>query len=138
MQAWPNSRICYSVPRDPAGGPMTHDHGVYAAAITPRGTHGDIDFCAAFELIDYLCAAGIRGIVLFGPSGEYPALSHDERARLLYLGAKRSRVPLYAGGGSASLDASVSLAREARNTGVAGLLLPPPHFFHDQQDDLTE
>ena len=121
-----------------AGGPAIGDYGVNVAAITPRGNHGDIDFGAVFELIDFLCAARVRGIVFFGPSGEYPALSVDERTRLLYLAVKRSRVPLFAGVGSANLDASLALAREARDAGVAGLLLPPPYFFRYRQDDLCE
>lgn len=117
---------------------MTDDRGVIVAAITPRGTHGDVDFGAAFELLDYWCAAGVHGIALFGATGEYPALTFDERTRLLFLAAKRSRVPLLAGVGSASLDASVALAREALAAGVAGILLPPPHFFRYQQDDIRE
>ena len=40
-----------------AGGPTIYDHGVYAATITPRGKHGDVDFGAVFELIDFLCAS---------------------------------------------------------------------------------
>jgi 4-hydroxy-tetrahydrodipicolinate synthase len=112
--------------------------GVVAAAITPRGNQGDVDFGATFELIDYLCAAGVRGIALFSATGEYPALTFDERSRLIYLAVKRSRVPLLVGVGSASLDASAALAREARRAGVAGLLLPPPYFFRYQQDDIRE
>lgn len=121
-----------------AGGPLIYDHGVNVAAITPRGKHGDVDFGAVFELIDFLGAARVRGIVFFGPAGEYPALSVDERTRLLYLAVKRSRVPLFASVGSADLDASLSLAREARDAGVAGLFLPPPYFFRYRQDDLCE
>lgn len=117
---------------------MTHNHGVYVAAITPRGKQGDVDFGAAFELIDYLCASGVPGIVFFSPAGEYPSLSIEERGRLLYLGCKRSRVPLFAGVGSGSLAASLDLARDARDAGVAGLFLPPPYFFRYQQDDLVE
>jgi dihydrodipicolinate synthase/N-acetylneuraminate lyase len=52
---------------DAAGGPLIDDHGVYVAAITPRGKHGDVDFGAVFELIDFLCAARVRGIVFFAP-----------------------------------------------------------------------
>jgi 4-hydroxy-tetrahydrodipicolinate synthase len=117
---------------------MTDVSGVIAAAITPRGKQGDVDFGATFELVDYLCAAGVRGIALFSATGEYPALSFDERSRLIYLAVKRSRVPLLVGVGSATLDVSVALAREARRAGVAGLLLPPPYFFRYQQDDIRE
>src|ERR1017187_5735688 len=93
---------------------MTKDHGVIVAALTPRGKKGDLDFGAAFELIDRLCAARVSGIALFTAAGEYPAFSLDERSRLLYLAAKRSRVPLYAGAGSIGLTTR-STWREGRN-----------------------
>jgi len=117
---------------------MTADLGVIVAALTPRGKKGDVDFGAAFELIDHLCAAGVRGIALFTATGEYPAFSLEERGRLVYLAAKRSRVPLFAGVGSISLDDSVNLAREAQRADVAGVFLPPPHFFRYPQDELLE
>jgi 4-hydroxy-tetrahydrodipicolinate synthase len=110
--------------------------GVQAAAITPRGKDGEVDFGAAFELVDHLCRGGADGILLFGAPGEYPAFTITERARLVYLAAKRSRVPLLAGVGSATLDLSLELAREARDGGAAALVLPPPLFFRYDQDDL--
>ena len=117
---------------------MTEFAGVYAAAITPRGKHGEVDMGAAFELIDCLCAARLGGIVLFGDAGEYPAFTAEERSRLIYLAVKRSRIPVLAGVGSATLDTSVDLAREARDAGAAGLLLPPPLFPRYDPDDLHE
>lgn len=117
---------------------MTADLGVIVAALTPRGKKGDVDFGAAFELIDRLCAASVRGIAFFTATGEYPAFRLDERTRLVYLAAKRSRVPVYAGVGSISLDDSVNLAREAQHSGAAGVFLPPPHFFRYPQEELRE
>jgi 4-hydroxy-tetrahydrodipicolinate synthase len=117
---------------------MTEDHGVIVAALTPRGKKGDLDFGAAFELIDHLCAARVRGIALFTAAGEYPAFSLEERTRLLYLAVKRSRVPLYAGAGSIGLDDSVTLAREACRAGARGVFLPPPHFFPYPQEEIRE
>jgi dihydrodipicolinate synthase/N-acetylneuraminate lyase len=117
---------------------MIDVHGVYAAAITPRGKHGEIDFGASFELVDFLCRGGVTGIALCSAAGEFAALSLDERSRLVYLAVKRSRVPVLVGVGSATLEGSLSLAREARDAGAAGLLLPPPHFFDYDQDDLRE
>jgi 4-hydroxy-tetrahydrodipicolinate synthase len=110
--------------------------GVQAAAITPRGKSGEVDFGAAFELIDHLCKGGVNGILLFGAAGEYPAFTAEERARLVYLGVKRSRVPVLAGVGSVTLDSSIEFAREARDAGAAALVLPAPHFFRYDQDDL--
>jgi len=110
--------------------------GVQAAAITPRGKNGEVDYGAAFELLDHLATGGASGVLLFGPAGEYPAFPAEERTRLVRLGVKRSRVPILAGVGSATLDASIDLAHDAQDAGVAALVLPPPYFFRYDQDDL--
>jgi dihydrodipicolinate synthase/N-acetylneuraminate lyase len=117
---------------------MSGISGLIAAAVTPRNRHEEMDFGAAFELLDFLGRAGVDGVALFTATGEYPSLAADDRSRLLYLAVKRSRVPLFAGIGAATLDASISLAREARAAGAAALLLPPPHFFRYGQDDIRE
>ncbi|HXK03092.1 MAG TPA: dihydrodipicolinate synthase family protein [Verrucomicrobiae bacterium] len=117
---------------------MIEDHGVIAAAVTPRARNGDIDFGATFELIDHFCRAGLRGIAFFTESGEYPAFGIEERARLVHLAAKRSRVPVFAGAGAMSLDDSVHLAREAWSAGACAVLLPPPHFYRYAQDEIRD
>jgi 4-hydroxy-tetrahydrodipicolinate synthase len=117
---------------------MTEFRGVNVAALTPRDEQGNLDFGASFELIDFLNKAGVNGIVLFGAQGEFPALTADERSRLVYLATKRSRVPVLAGVGSATLDLSIGLARDALDAGAAALLLPPPLFFPYDQDDIRE
>jgi 4-hydroxy-tetrahydrodipicolinate synthase len=109
---------------------------VQAAAVTPRGKKGEIDFGAAFELIDFLARGCVDGIVLFAAEGEYPAFTAAERSRLCKLAVKRSRVPVLAGVGSTSLDESILLAREAQDAGAEALLVPPPHFYHYDQDDI--
>jgi dihydrodipicolinate synthase/N-acetylneuraminate lyase len=109
---------------------------VQAAAVTPRGKNGEIDFGAAFELIDFLARGGVNGIVLFAAEGEYPAFTAAERSRLCKLAVKRSRVPVIAGVGSTSLDESIGLARAAQDAGAVALLVPPPHFYRYDQDDI--
>src|SRR5678816_721909 len=100
---------------------MPNDHGILAAAVTPREPKGGVDFSAAFEQFDFLGRAQVEGIVLFTAAGEYPAFSLEERGRLLYLALKRSRVPVYSAIGSITLDDSLTLAREARRAGAEGL-----------------
>jgi dihydrodipicolinate synthase/N-acetylneuraminate lyase len=117
---------------------MSEFQGVIVSAVTPRGKHGDIDFGAAFELVDHCCRAGVEGILLFGEEGEYAAFSPGERSRLLHLAVKRSRVPVLAGAGSPDLAVSATLAREASDAGVAAVLAPPPLFQRPDTDDLAE
>jgi len=97
-----------------------------------------VDFSAAFEMVDHCCKAGIRGVLLFGEEGEYPAFTVVERSRLVYLAVKRSPVPVLVGVGSPTLDLSVELAQEALGAGAAAVLLPPPCFYHYQPDEIAE
>ena len=113
--------------------------GVIVAAVTPRRKdRREVDVAAALELIDFLCAAGVSGIALLGSTGEFLNLTFDERVRLVYMAAKRSRVPLLAGVSHSSLDGAVELGREAVASGAAGLLLMPPYFFRYGQADIRE
>ena len=112
--------------------------GVNVAAITPRRNGQEMDLGATLELIDFLCASGVQGIALQGSTGEFLNLSSDERTRMLYMGIKRSRVPVLAGVAHSSLDGAVELAREAASAGAAGLLLMPPYFFRYSQPDIRQ
>ncbi len=112
--------------------------GINAAAITPRREGPEIDLAAVFELIDFLAASGVNGISLAGSTGEFPHFTPDERARLVALAVKRSRVPVIAGVGHTTLDGALWLAREAAGAGAAALLLPPPYFYRYAQDDIRE
>ena len=112
--------------------------GTIAAAFTPRGKNGDVDFGAFFDLLDFLGRARLAGVAVFTAAGEYPSVSLDERTRLTYLAVKRSRIPVLAGVGSSTLDHSVGLAREARDAGAAALLLPPPYFYALDPSDVHE
>jgi 4-hydroxy-tetrahydrodipicolinate synthase len=113
--------------------------GIVVAAVTPRRQDGrELDVGASLELIDFLCAAGVQGIALLGSTGEFLNLTFDERSRLTYMAAKRSRVPLLVGVGHSSFDGAVQLGREAAGAGTAGLLLMPPYFFRYNQDDIRE
>jgi len=117
---------------------MSRLTGIIVAPITPRGKQGDADFGAALELIDFHCKAGVHGIALLGATGEFASLSADERTRLVYLAARRSRAPILAGVGHATLDGAVSLAREACGAGAAGLLAMPPIFYRYDQNEIRE
>jgi 4-hydroxy-tetrahydrodipicolinate synthase len=111
--------------------------GVNVAALTPHRRQGHTqDLGAALELIDFLCAAGVQGIALLGATGEFLHFAIDERVRLIYMAAKRSRVPIIAGVSHSTLDGAVQLGREACAAGAAALLLMPPYFYRYGQDEV--
>jgi len=111
--------------------------GVFAAAVTPnRPGSLDADFSGLLDLLDFLASGGVDGICLMGSTGEFLNYSFSDRQRLIYLGAKRSRVPLIVGVGHSTLAGALQLADEAISAGADGLLLMPPYFFTYGQPEI--
>lgn len=112
--------------------------GVIVAAITPRREGSEPDLAATFELLDFLGRSRVNGISLMGSTGEFLHFELEERARLIALAIKRTRVPLIPGIGHSTLDGAIGLGRAAADAGAAGLLLMPPYFFRYQQEEIRE
>ncbi|MCS6953584.1 MAG: dihydrodipicolinate synthase family protein [Bryobacterales bacterium] len=125
--------------KPPSADRATLPHGVYVAAITPRRqADAALDLAAALELLDFLSEQPVRGIALFGSTGEFVHFGLEERRHLLRLALKRSRVPVAVNVSHSCLDGAVSLAREAASGGAAALLLMPPYFFQYEQEEVAE
>ncbi len=80
----------------------------------------------------------MQGICLFGATGEFLDYSFMERQRMVYLGVKRSRVPILAGVSHSTLAGAIQLADEAVNSGADGLILMPPYFYPYSQCEIEE
>jgi len=111
--------------------------GVFAAAVTPNrpGTL-DADYSGLLDLLDFLANAKVDGICLLGSTGEFLNYPFGDRQRLVYLGAKRSRVPLMVGVGHSTLRGALQIADEAISAGADGLLLMPPYYFRYGQPEV--
>jgi dihydrodipicolinate synthase/N-acetylneuraminate lyase len=113
--------------------------GVFASAITPRRADSqDPDFSGMLDLLDFLTAGGVKGVCLLGATGEFFNYSFAERQRLVYLGVKRSRVPLLAGVSHSTLAGAIQLADEAIAAGADGLIVMAPWFFRYAQREIEE
>jgi dihydrodipicolinate synthase/N-acetylneuraminate lyase len=114
-------------------------HGVAAASLTPRRAgESKVDLAALLEMVDFLCSAGVDGIVLFGSTGEFVHFETADRARALSLAVKRSRCPVYANVSHSNLDSAIALADEAASAGAEGVLLMPPIYFRYDQETVWQ
>ena len=112
---------------------------IHVAAVTPhRDTGYRADLGSTLELVDYLCAARVHGIALLGSTGEFLHMTLEDRAHLLRLAVKRSRVPVMAGVTHSTLDGTVTLAEQAAAAGAAAILVMPPYFFRYAQTEVRE
>ncbi|OAA57158.1 Dihydrodipicolinate synthetase-like protein [Cordyceps fumosorosea ARSEF 2679] len=113
--------------------------GIYVALITPF-THdqGSIDFHALDEHINRLIDAGVHGLVPGGSTGEFTALSTEERKQLLEAVVKSAngRVGIMAGIGDLSTAKTIDLAEHAAKVGADSLMVAPPFYDAPSLDEL--
>ena len=98
--------------------------GCLPALMTPCDAGGKPDFGALAEKGVELVAAGMRGVVYCGSVGEWPLLS-DEQRREGVEALLAEDVPVVVGTGAQNTARAAALARHARETGAAGLMIIP-------------
>lgn len=112
--------------------------GVYAALPTPRRPDSiEADAAVLLDYLDAVVQAGVDGLVLFGSTGEFVHFDSGERARVLGLAIKRSRVPVLVNISHSTLSGAIGLARSAVESGAAGLLLLPPYFYRYNDEQIA-
>jgi dihydrodipicolinate synthase/N-acetylneuraminate lyase len=94
---------------------------------------GAIDEAGTRQVVEYIIAAGARGIVFPGLASEYETLTRDERlhmTRLIgeWLGA---RVPFIVGASADTNDDAVAFAAAGAEVGAAAAMIVTPKVFAD-------
>lgn len=113
-------------------------HGSLVALVTPMDAGGRIDYDAFGELVAWHLDSGTHGLVVAGTTGESPALSEAEFARLLELAVARAggRIPVLAGTGTASTDKTIAQSRRAAESGADAVLVVTPYYNRPPQRGL--
>lgn len=112
-------------------------NGVLVPIVTPFDKNNQLDESVLQALVETFIEAGVAGIVACGTTGEYYALSAQERSRVLEIVAEvgRGRVSLIAGVNSISPTEAISRIREAEQLGYEGLMLSPaPYSLPNQKE----
>src|SRR3546814_19338368 len=111
--------------------------GVFTALVTPFDDNG-IDYPAFDRLVDLQLAAGIKGLVPVGTTGEAATLSPDEAAALVArtVNLAAGRAFVLAGAGSNSTEPPVEAARPCEAAGADGCLVVTPYSNRPTQAGL--
>lgn len=119
-----------------------HDlNGILVALITPFTDDGSkVDETRLKAHINRLIDAGVHGLVPGGSTGEFTALTLEERKQLTELCVEYAagRVPVVAGTGSTSTREAVDLAKHAAQAGAAALMVVPPFYDPVNFEQLSE
>lgn len=103
----------------------------YVACLTAFNSDGSIDFPGNHKLWDYLINHGIKGLLVLGSSGEFYAMTAEERKALMkdakaYIG---SRAKLFFGTGSCNTDEALALSEYAEELHADGIMVISPYYF---------
>lgn len=112
--------------------------GIYTPAITPLAADGAIDNTAFAEVLEYLIAEGIHGIIIAGSTGEYYAHTTQERLALAKLAKEviGNRAQLIIGTGAIRTEESVEYAKLAKDIKADAILVgTPPYALPTEQEN---
>ena len=111
--------------------------GSIVAIVTPFN-NGAVDEKKLRELVDFQIENGTDAIVACGTTGESSTLDNEEHLNVIKIvfDQTKGRVPVIAGTGSNSTAEAIHLTREAKEIGVAGVLLVTPYYNKPTQEGL--
>lgn len=114
--------------------------GIFPALVTPMTVQGEIDLDTLKNFVEYQICQGVHGLIPLGSTGEFYALSPQERHDVLKatIDAAAGRVPVLAGTNAASTREVVSYCRQAEEIGACGVLLAPPYYSLPTLNELFE
>ena len=104
--------------------------GILTALPTPFAADGSLDEPALRALVDRSIGGGVHGVVVNGSTGEFTALTTDERRRAVEIVVDQAggRVPVVAQTGAASTAEAVRLSRHAESAGADVVMALTPYY----------
>ena len=105
--------------------------GLLSALITPFEAGSEaVDEAGLRSLVDRHISEGIHGLVPCGSTGEFAAMTADERRRVIEIVIDQAsgRVPVVAHVGAMTTAEAVAHARHAERSGAAGLMAVAPYY----------
>ncbi len=114
--------------------------GVLTALVTPFDAAGEVDLKALERLLEDQLKHGAAGLIPCGTTGEYYAMTAEERRRVLKFVAEWAgdKATLVAGANGSSTREVIEHCRAARALGYATVLLGAPNSSHPAQHELIE
>ena len=114
--------------------------GVIPPTITVFKDDETIDERGTRDHVNFLIENGVHAIAPDGSTGEFIALTLDERKRLIELVVDEvnGRVPVYAGTGHYSTRLTIELSKFAERVGAQGVMVIPPYYLNPPKHDVFD
>lgn len=110
--------------------PIFKFEGIYTPVVTPYNDDHTVNWDALAEVIEYLIAKGVHGLISGGSTGENYAQTVAERLEIARFthDQLKGRLPLVIGTGAMLTGDSIALASGAREMGADAILLASPPY----------
>lgn len=110
--------------------PIFKFEGIYTPLVTPFHADGSVNWDGLADVIEFLLAHGVHGMISGGSTGENYAQTVAERLEIARFSHDRikGRVPFVVGTGAMLTANSVALATGARDMGADAILLASPPY----------
>lgn len=105
--------------------------GVFSAVATPfEADDQSVDEAALRDLVERTISGGIHGLVPCGSTGEFAAMSVDERKQVLEVTIDQAagRVPVVAHSGAMTTREAIDISKHAEVSGAAGVMTVAPYY----------
>lgn len=112
--------------------------GIISPVVTLYNEKGDIDWEANKKLADNLIDKGIHGILFMGSSGEFSALTLEERKQFMEVMTAHvnKRATVLIGIGTTSIKDTIELGQHAANCHADGVLVVNPYYWNYSSEQL--
>jgi len=113
--------------------------GIYTPIVTPFSFDGSIDWDAYANVIDWQIENGVAGIIVGGSTGEFYALSKEERVQQFKFAGERidDRVEFMAGVNDIRVDECLDISLAAVSAGAKSLLVAAPPYSLPSEEELA-
>lgn len=121
--------------------PIFQFQGIYTPVVTPFHADGSVHWDALADVVEYLVAHGVHGLISGGSTGENYAQTVPERLEIARFTHERlnGRLPFVVGTGAMLTSDFIALASGAREMGADAILLASPPYAvpTDQENALN-
>lgn len=113
--------------------------GSYSVTVTPfTQDRSAVDVEALKRFMSWQVDSGVPGVIVLGTTGEYLAVSDDERAAIVETTVKQvaGRAHVLVGTMNAYTPNAVRYSRQAEELGADGLMVLPPYYYTPTDDEI--
>jgi 4-hydroxy-tetrahydrodipicolinate synthase len=113
--------------------------GSYSVTVTPfTQDRSAVDIDALKRFMSWQVDSGAPGVIVLGTTGEYLAVSDDERAAIVETTVKQvaGRAHVLVGTMNAYTPNAVRYSRQAEELGADGLMVLPPYYYTPTDDEI--